>query len=324
MAFLYFRKVLSILAMNKYGYILLFFFSAVFSIQIKAQYNFIITSFDYSSNTTTYGRLNALIQQPSYSPGVSFFSKYGFDVSALFSILGNSDSTFENYTNEFDIIVGYEWEPVKNLVIYPSYSHFFYSKNSNSFKSGFNDNLQLDIDYSLKSFNTGISGNYLVGENSTGLVTFRNSVLLEKEDFLFDNLYVAIQPGIDLTWGNQTYYKDKIEEYLKLNPEAVERQLERLKNNRPRLYDWILNYKKNNPEVSIEDILLLLLPEYYEVNESFNLNAITLNLPAFFMIGSNFAIMANLMYYKPINTPDYVEDDWKFFWSIGISYTFNL
>ncbi len=306
-------------------YVRLSFILGVFLLLQKAnaQDNFFNTSFNYSSNTTTYGRLNSLVKQPSYSPEISFYSKYGFDVSAVFYVLGNSDSTFEESTTEFDINIGYEWEPFKNFLIYPSYSHFFYSKNSYSFKSGFTDNFQLDIDYSIKFFNTGISGNYLFGETNTGIISFRNSILLEKENFLFKNLYVAIQPGVNLTWGNQLYYTDKLEKYLSNNPEVAEDLLNRLKSNRPKFYNWIMLYKQNHPELSIQDLVLLFLPTIYDEDKKFNLNALSFSLPVFFMIGSHLSYMVNLIYYKPINTPDYLDNEWKLFWSTGISYTFN-
>lgn len=303
---------------------LIFIIYISFVAPCNAQYNYIITSFDYSSNTTTYGRINTLVKQPSYSPGISFFSQYGFDVSTLFYVLGNSDSLFENSTTELDLMVGYEWEPVNNLIIYPSYSHFFYSKNSNSFKSGFSDNIQLDIDYSVKFFNTGISGNYLLGNKNTGLLSFRNSILLEKEDFLFKNLYVAIQPGIDLTWGNQLYIRNSVSDFFKNNPDKIEAYIyyeTRKSDFTRRLVNRLQNLY---PDITQEEIARIIAAKNISADETFNLNAITLNLPAFFMIGSHFSLMVNLMYYKPINTPDYIEDNWKFFWSTGISYTFNL
>ena len=303
--------------------ILIFFINMLYFSHGKAQYNYIISSFDYSSNTTTYGRVNTLVKQPSYSPGIIFFSKHGFDVSGLLYVLGNSDSTFENTTNEFDIMLGYEWEAFKNFIIYPSYSHFFYSKNSDFFKSGFSDNIQLDIDYSIKFFNTGVSGNYLFGENNTGLISFRNSLLIEKEDFILKNLYVAIQPGVDLTWGDQTYFSNEIIDKLKENPEQTREILKDYLSS-SKVIDEIRKLRKIYPNLEYWDRVIIYINNQYEELQNFNLNAISLNLPAFFMIGSHFSLMFNLMYYKPINTPEYVDNSWKLYWSTGISFTFNL
>jgi hypothetical protein len=62
---------------------------------------------------------------------------------------------------------GYSFKPHKNLTIYPSYTYFLYSANASSFKSMFNHDFRLDIDFKRKYLGLGLSSGYLMGVQNT-------------------------------------------------------------------------------------------------------------------------------------------------------------
>ncbi len=106
----------------------------------------IMISFDYSSNTNTFGNFNQFIRQPSYSPSINFFSKINLDIGLTRYSVANSDDSLTSSTYELDMNIGYNIYLFKDKVLlYPGYSRFFYSKNSGSLKSMFSDNIQLRV-----------------------------------------------------------------------------------------------------------------------------------------------------------------------------------
>jgi hypothetical protein len=269
-------------------------------------------SADYASNTNVLGNFNTAVRQPSYSPSISFFSKWGVDISLLGYVVDNSDDSLENFTAELDLMLGYTFEPVKNLVIYPSYAHFMYSENSNSLKSIFSDNLQLDIDYTAKYLDVGVSTGYFTGKQHTFYAQARAFAMLSFDHVFFRKGVLSLQPGIDANFGDyeylNLYYLDELMEntgfsnYLLLYP-AIRR--------------YVIYHKMQNPDLTMEQILDSFLREKAE--DTFKFTSAGLNLPISYMIG-NFSFNLGIYAFIPVNQPDYLDYGIQYFFNFGLTY----
>ena len=136
-------------------------------------------SADYASNSEVLGTFSNAAKQPSYAPSVTFISKWGADFSLTGYAIGNSDDSLDSFTGEVDLMLGYNWEPVKGLVLYPSYTHFWYSENANSLKSIFKNDFHLDVDYTYKFINLGASAGFYTGTQHTFYAGIHNSYPLD-------------------------------------------------------------------------------------------------------------------------------------------------
>ena len=114
----------------------------------KANRSFLMSAFDFSSNTNTLGTFNQFVKQPSYAISFTYFSKYNFDTGLSGLITANSDDSLQLSTTELDLFAGYSFYLFdRKLTIYPSYTHFIFSSNTGSLKSLFSDNVQLGISH---------------------------------------------------------------------------------------------------------------------------------------------------------------------------------
>ena len=264
----------------------------------------LMLSFDYSSNTGLFGLYNTEIKQPSYTPSVSYFSKHGFDISAMFFFMGNSDTDYTNSSFQMDAMAGYTFNIGKHFTIYPNYSHFFHDNASSSLKSSYTDNLQLDFSFEYKFFMSALTGNYLFGkENNTPILSFQNFFLIDKEEFIFNNLYVAVQPGFDISWSNRKYYKNYVYDFITSSPENKQQYFD----SHPRfafLYD---RAKKEYPRLDENLIIKLLTARNITVEEEFKLSSVTFILPVYFMF-KDFSVNASTSYYKPLNVSEYLDE----------------
>lgn len=276
-------------------------------------YHACIFSFDYASNSNVLGIVSTETRQPSFSPSIAYLSPWGADLSLQGSIIGNSDDSLENYTSELDLVLGYTIKPFKNLTLYPSYTHYFYSSNSGALNSMFTDDIRIDADYSYKFFSLGISAGYFLGKQSTFYLTTYNYYSISPERFLSRKGSLILQPGIDANFGSyeylNLYYVDKLKEnrwiytYLLYNFPAIRR--------------YVLHEMYKNPEQTREEVLDKYLEEKAEDN--FKLTSISLNMPIYYMIG-NFGINLGIYAFIPIKQPDYLTEEVQFFFNFGLSY----
>jgi hypothetical protein len=282
------------------------------SMKAQADCNMLMFFFDYASNTNVMGNFIPENRQPSFSPSIVFFSRWGADVSAIGNFIGNSDDSLDNFTTELDLTVGYTFKPFKNLTFYPSYAHFFYSDNSNALKSMFKDDIRLDIDYNYKIVNLGISAGYFMGKQHTFYAIAHNDYRFNINRFLFRNASLSIQPGIDANFGSY--------EYLNLY------YLEKLKqdqwyygyfwHNYPAIRQYVYKEKIRHPNLTYRDIIDNYLGK--KARDNFKLTSIGVNLPIFYMIG-NWGINLGIYAFIPLQAPDYLSDEILFFFDIGLS-----
>jgi len=236
----------------------------------------------------------------------------GLDLSMLGYVVGHSDDSLDHFTSELDIMLGYTFEPVKNLFIYPGYSHFMYGRNSNSLKSLFSDDFHLDVDYCWKMLDLGLSAGYFTGRQHTFYAQVRGYLLLDLEHVFFRNGILSLLPGIDANFGDY--------EYLNLY------YLDQLRNNSgfsgylimyPAFRRYVFSQKLRNPDLTREEILYQFLRE--NARDSFKFTSLGINLPVSYMIG-NFGLNLGLYAFIPVNQPDYLDDGIQFFFNIGLNY----
>ena len=273
----------------------------------------LIFSFDYSTNTNTFGNFNNNIKQPYYSPSVSFFSKYGFDISVLPSFINNSDITSSETTSELDLMAGYNFQPVKNLSIYPGYTHIFYSKNSYSLKSVISDIAQLDLTYQLKWYTPSLSSSYLIGEKNTFYISWQNSFNIDFENVPGKDALFTLQPGFDINFSDKNYYNSILLTTDYLNSSVINYLVQRWLNRYPNLTeeqikDRLYNYElRQNPDI---------------FNVQYSLTSVSLILPVYYMIG-NFTFNVTLYTSIPTYQSDF-SSDVQFYLNAGISYSINF
>lgn len=275
-------------------------------------------SFNYSSNTNTFGSFNQFVKQPSYSPSIIYISKYGFDISGTGYWIENSDDSLKATTSEFDLSFGYNFTLFKNLNIYPGYSHFFYNSESNTIKSAFTDNFSLYLYYQFKKYIPGISANYLLGSDNTFYFTFQNSFTLSKENLIFKNSNLDFQPGIDINFSNQSYYVNYFWESL--NASSSLRDFLR---DHPVIRMEYIYIRNNYPNLTNIQILNIISKQFTKKKEEIRLSNISLYLPVSYMIG-NFILDVSLLTYFPINQPDYFDEKVQIYFDLGISYILNF
>ncbi len=276
----------------------------------------LFASFDYASNTNTLGNFNQFVKQPSYSPSVQYFSKYGFDLGLAGMLTANSDDSLESSTLELDLSAGYSLYLLENsLVIYPSYSHFFYSRNSGSLKSLFSDNIQLGIIYINKILTVGNTSNYMLGSEKTFMTTFYLSLNFQKEDFLFKNSLLGFQPELDLNLGNYEYLNDYYFDYFRENPLLMLDFLTRRD-----YYDlWLL--RRRNPDITADEIIDYLIEKKSE--DHFKATSFGMIFPLNYIVGNLLFNLSTIIYF-PLGMPDYLDASTQVFFMAGISYTFGF
>ena len=278
----------------------------------------LLLSFNYSSNTNTFGNFSQFVRQPFYSPSVTFISEYGFDISAIGYWIENSDDSLTGVSNEYDLSVGYNFQITKKLYIYPGYSRYFHDDKSNTLKSAFDDNFNLYIYYQSRRFINGLSANYLLGKDNTFYLSFQSSIILSKENILFRNSSLDFQPTFDINFITRSYYESNFWEILKSSSGY-----------RDFLYDYpdirrkFINLRNTFPNLTNLEILNIISLDYIEKKEEFTLNTIGVYFPVSHMAG-NFIIDFSLLAYFPFNQPEYFNDEIQVFFDLGITYMINF
>lgn len=273
-------------------------------------------SFDYFSNTNTFGQFNQITKQPYYSPAVSYFDKSGFSLSVMSNFIENSDTSLESMTTEIDLNAGYDWSIGKYFSIYPSYTRYFYIGESNSLKSSFNDNFSLDLSIDILNIYAGANTSFLMGEENELFISAYLSYAFMFEEVFSNNSFLILQPEVNFNFGNQTYYSNYFWDNWKNDPEFRQKILE---NER---FNNLINFLRNrHPELNEQQLFALLVARRTEEADEFNLSTIGLTLPMSIMIG-NIAINSSFSTYFLTNKPDYIDEEFQTYFSIGFSYSF--
>ena len=285
-------------------------------IQMPAGLNSMMFSADYSSNTNVMGIFNTNIKQPSFSPSLSFYSKWGADVSVIGYSIDNSDDSLTGYTAELDLIAGYTLEIAKTLTIYPSYGHYFYSHNSNALNALFTDDIRVDADYNHKFFNLGASAGYFMGKRNVFYMALHNNYRLTIDHFPFRQGSLLIQPGIDANFGSYEYLNLYYVDELRKDPAWFYYLFAY-----PGIRHYIEHEKKRHPDYTVKDILFNYLEQ--KADDNFKLTSVMIDLPVYLATG-NFMVNFGIYSVIPVGQPEYMIDEVQFYFNIGISYNFTF
>ncbi|HLO58313.1 MAG TPA: hypothetical protein VK179_06200 [Bacteroidales bacterium] len=274
-------------------------------------------SVDYMTNNNVVQNINSTVKQPALSPAVSFMSSWGIDATAMSSFIANSDDSLKNFSTETDFVLGYTWKISEHFSIYPSYTRFVFSRNSNAFNTMFRRDWRVDADYHNRIVSAGLTSGYLSGQQHTLYAMARNYYMITLNKFLFRNAVLSIMPEADLNFGNYEY----------LNLYYIE-QLE----NYSGFYNYMLVYSKSLRRYVISEMIRHpgkngkeIINEYLEnkAQDSFKLTGLSLSLPVTYTIG-NFGINAGLYIMLPMNQPDYLSGDPLVYFDAGVSYSFDF
>jgi hypothetical protein len=153
--------------------------------------------------------VNNEVSQPTFSPNITFSIPLGLSLSGYANIIGNSDSTQTKATTSFDLSLGYYISLFDDkLSIYPSITHYFYSKNSTSVTSLLKNQLSLDGSYEFKWLCLSVGGSYLNGESNDFGLNSQFYIPITFESFLSENGQLSICPGMNVVFGNQSFNSD--------------------------------------------------------------------------------------------------------------------
>jgi len=289
---------------------------------------------DYSTNTNTFGRFDNYAKQPSYSPYVSYLSKYGFNLGAIGYFIGNSDASGTETTSELDLQAGYDWRLGKVFSLTPLYTHFFYSSNSSTLKKSYNDYAQLSLNSEVKWWNSSISGRYLWGDYDEINLSAQTGVTITISDFLHNGNSLVINPMAELNSSDINYYRyisgnfKFLRAYATLYPDATFNDLmEDLQtSNRPlikRLAEKIAatpNLSKRMDKLAANGDFVI--SDLFSDKKELKFTSLGLTLPVYYYVG-NFCFSATFAAYKPFNQPKAFGNDWTAYFGVGLSYTFS-
>ena len=272
-------------------------------------------SFDFFSNTNSFGQFNQLATQPNYSPAVTFNHKSGLTASFISNFTANSDTSLENFSEEFDLMLGY-YRPIgKYFTVYPSYTRYFFANQSTLLTSAFTDNFSLDAYADYKNILLGGNVSYLLGDRNEWFITSYASYNLSFDHVLFKNSALMIQPEVNLNFGNQTYFNNYLINSFQTNSDSRSKFLS---SRRTQLEILAL---MRNQDLTYEQAVALILLSYTTQEDSYNLSSVGISVPFAYMIGS-FTINASVSAYFLTNKPAYITEDYQIFYGLGLVYSF--
>lgn len=294
--------------------------------QDSLQSNTIISGFDFSSNTSTFGRFSGVSNQPSYSAYATYFTPFGLNAGISAIALNNSDTTASKFSYEYDLTLGYDLTLTKYLATSVNYTHFIYSANSNSVKSLYSDLFQLNLDFTLSKFYTTASVYYVTGTYNEVMTSLEAGYNFEFTDVLIKNSNFSISPSISAMAGNQEYYSEyayKTYWYLYLYAQKYpDYTVNDLRTNSPRVLERIQNrpWRWKNFQKLDGDLVISSL---FEAEKKFTLTSATFNLPVYYSVG-NFMFNVSYSITFPLNLPSYLDDSPVQYISAGIAYSLDL
>lgn len=292
----------------------------------------LIVGGDYSTNTNTFGRFDNFAKQPSFSPYISYLSKYGFNIGAVGYFIGNSDPSGSQTTSELDLQAGYDWQLIPVFSISPSYTHFFYSSNSSILKKSYSDYVQLEANTTVNWWISSISGKYFWGEFSELMLTAQTSANITINDFLWRGNALVISPGAEINFSDINYLRyisDKfkfLKAYSTVYPNSTVNDLlnDLATSNRPLIRKLA---EKLQSEAYLKKRLNtldrnLVISTLFDDKKEMKLSNIGFTLPLYYYVG-RFTLNGTFAAYKPFNQPKIFGNDWVTYFSVGVSFTFG-
>jgi hypothetical protein len=304
-----------------FGWVLIILSPGLLNAQVvnekdSLEYNSLMMSIDYFTNTNIPTNINPEIRQPSLSPAVAYISKHGFDALVAGNFTNNSNDSSKKSSSEFDFMLGYNIYILKNLDIYPSYSRFVYSNNTNVFNTIFRNDFRIDAIYTAEKFGLNLSAGFLSGRQRTFYSGLSGNGLFTFEKFLIQGTW-AVQPGIDLNFGSYEYLNLAYLDEIRQDPGFYDYLLD----NSPVLRRYILKEVLRNPATTAKQIIDRLLEERAE--DGFKATSVSVGFPVYYMF-KNFGFNLSFYVFLPLNQPDYMSGKALFYFNAGISYNFDF
>ena len=295
----------------------------------------IVVGGQYSTNTNTFGRFDKFATQPSYSPYLTYNGKHNLQLGAAGNFIENSDATASQTTSELDLQAGYSWELSDKFSIAPSYTHFFFSSNSDALRRSYSDYLQLSLNTDLKWWNCSLSGKYLWGTFDETLLTAETGFTITINNVLHHGNTLVIAPFGELNISNINYFRyvsgeyKFLREYATLYPDKTVNDLIYDLQNSPRPLIRKLADRIDATRTLKKRLNLLtsdsnfVISQMFNTEKAFKISNLGLTLPVYYYWG-NFTLTATFAAYKPFNQPKMFGNDWVTYFGVGLSYTFNF
>lgn len=296
------------------------------------QFTAVIFGFDYFNNATTDSRLNNIVNQASYAPYISFYSKIGLFVNGGLNYIANSDSSLSKSTYSIDLTMGYDIKIGKMIVVTPMYSHSFFSQKTMLLNKIYSDCIDLSTSCAIGNWNSILSASYKWGKiedwnfSMQSSYTFSIGKIFAKEDL------IMVQPGISINFNNPNYYSKLfsfLDAYINAHPNAG---LARLAYDIYHINDQSEELVKLRRKLLANKDLAYMIRDYLPTgmplseilgsNNSMAITNFTVSLPVSYLIG-DFTINASFSAYRTINQPIYLQNKWYTNFSAGVSYAIN-
>ncbi len=288
---------------------------------LKPEYNSLFFTFDYSTQTKTFGVINDDVKQPNYSAGIGFFSKHNFDISVQSTFTKNADTSFTKTSIEIDFMAGYSFRPNENFTIYPSYTHIEYKKSISPLLSAFSDIAQLSLYYDKGVYFGGLSSNVLFGDKNMFYLSMQNALGVYFDDFLFKNSLLSIQLEFDVIFSDKNYYNKIIydlwnqEEFLSWVDEEFPL----------RTYLVVRSGVENYGLDATKEWFHTTLNENDKsvFGPSYNITSLSFMLPVYYSVGQ-FMFNFTTFLVIPTTTTSFYKQNTQLLFNVGIAYNLNF
>lgn len=163
---------------------------------------------DFSNQRNTSIPAIENIAQPYLNTGFTFYSRRNFDLAVEAGAGFNSDTSFSQAAYDLGLSGGYTFDINPVFKLRPSYSHWFYSKNSNFLQTLISDAFQLDLYVQKKWYYGGIFPSLLLGEKNTFMGSIKNGVLFNFDNVLRKQTLLSIGVEANFTFRDRHYFNE--------------------------------------------------------------------------------------------------------------------
>ena len=294
------------------------------------KFSSVIFGMDFVSNYSLNGRVSMFGNQPRLNTTASYYHKWGFDVSAIYSNVWKSDETETKSTQELAISLGYNYDFTEWLNGGVTYDRFIYSKNSYSIRSLYKNLYAIGLFSEVDWWISDVMAGKYTGRSEESFVVMETGITLDFDNVLKKDNMLSIQPMISAYMGDINYYNISaytdyyfLYNYANTFPDMTVREFKYRMQNPQTYRDRNLSSRIQDKPLRIKKINELptsvVLWDLFEEHETFDFNNIGFMIPVYYYWG-DFVINFTYSAYKPINQPSYVDADWNSYSNIGVSY----
>lgn len=154
----------------------------------------------YSSNISYYGQTSA--ERLPYVLGYA-----AVRLPSGFWLSGQTYKLFDSQPgiSGLNVTAGYDFNLSKNLLASLSYGRSFYPENSQLLQSVNQDVASAALDYDWQWFNTGLTADYALGQESVLYTTFTASKSIDLGLSLSSKDYFTLDPAFEIVGGTQRF-----------------------------------------------------------------------------------------------------------------------